>query len=510
MKKKTQPESPQKTPLITLFTGKKEFILIPILLVLFTLFRLPYLNSDNYILDGDEAVVGLMVKHFSEGTDVPFFFYGQEYGFCFIEVIAATPYYWVMGPTDFALNLGMLSLFTLGVFFLYRITLHSSKNFLFSLLLSVFMGVFPVWIIWATKARGGYESAFFLSMLLLWLVLVKWKEKQPNIVTGLIVGAILGLVWLAQPLWLSGLLPFVVYYFVKDKSFNGLFASIVSAGFISYAIKSTLTVSDWYTPSKSFGGIKLENIGDLTNWLYHTFSGWYYLDVLYDVPPATKVLAGVSVILFIALAIYGVLQYKKDKLQFMAGMSLIFSLGIAGIMLKENPRYLLPAAFFLFVAMAVILSQFLEKKSTVVNGILFGLITLGLIGSFEFRDYCFQKFNEKVNQRSEIKKLARFLEVNNEKYAISSGYLLHWQLMFYSEEKVIVRYMSKVDRYPEYPQKIDAFLDEGGTIPMVGFMGLYRGLDQHPKLQEAQQVGNAYFYLPGFDKAFLEQLQYKF
>ena len=371
------------------------------------------------------------------------------------------------------------------------------------------MGVFPVWVIWATKARGGYESAFFLSMLLLWLVLVKWKDKIPDIKIGLLAGSLLSLVWLSQPLWLPGLLPFVAYYFLKEKSFLPLGVSAAFAGLIAWAIKHFLAVSDWYKASKSFGGVNFENIGDLTNWLYHTFSGWYYLDVLYDVPPATKMLAGISVMLFIALTVYGVLQYKKDKLQLLAGLSLVFSLGIAGIMLKENPRYLLPAAFFLFVAMAVILPSFLQKAK-VVNGVLGVCIALGVIGAFNFTDYGFQPFNGKVDQRAEIKKLARFLEAKNEKYAISSGHLLHWQLMFYSEEKVIVRHNSNIDRYPAYPEQIDAHLEKGGTIPMVGFLGLYRGLNQHPKLKEAQQVGKEYYYLPGFDKAFLEQLQYKF
>jgi hypothetical protein len=521
MKKKAQFESPQKAPFKNPFTGNKEFVLIPLLLVLFTLLRLPYLNSDNYILDGDEAVVGLMVKHFSEGTDIPFFFYGQEYGFCFIEVLAATPFYWVMGPTDFALNLGMLSLFTLGVFFLYRIAFYFSKNFSFSLLLSVFMGVFPVWMIWATKARGGYESAFFLSMLLLWLVLVKWKEKSPNITSGLILGGLLGLVWLSQPLWLPGLLPFVVYYFIKEKSFVPFGVSAAFAGLVAWSIKHFLTVSDWYKPSKSFGGVNFENISDLINWVYHSFSGWFYLDQLLqepsygaftkvDMPPTIKVVAGLSTFLFFVLIVYGIAQFKKDKLQFLAGLSALFSLGIAGIMLKENPRYLLPAAFFLFVAMALVLPSLLEKRAKIVNAVLGVFVALGVIGALGFSDYGFQPFTGKADQRGEIKKLARFMEAKNEKYAISSGHLLHWQLMFYSEEKVIMRHNSNIDRYPAYPQAIDKVLDEGGTIPMVGFLGLYRGLNQHPKLKEAQQIGKIYYYLPGFDKAFLEQLKYKF
>lgn len=160
--------------------------------------------------------------------------------------------------------------------------------------------------------------------------------------------------------------------------------------------------------------------------------------------------------------------------------------------------------------MAVVLPSFLEKRAKIVNAVLGVFVAWGIIGALGFSDYRFQPFTGKADQRAEIKKLARFLEAKNEKYAISSGHLLHWQLMFYSEEKVIMRHNSPVDRYPAYPEQIGAHLEKRDTIPMVGFMGLYRGLNQHPKLQEAQQVGKIYYYLPGFDKAFLEQLQYKF
>ncbi|MCT4623018.1 MAG: hypothetical protein N4A46_05290, partial [Schleiferiaceae bacterium] len=468
-----------------------------------------------------EAVDGLMVKHFSEGKEVPFFFYGQEYGFCFLEVLATTPFYWVLGPTDFALNLGMLLLFSLGIFYLYRISFHFSKSFIFSSLLSLFMGVFPVWVVWATKARGGYESAFFLAMLSLWLLLVKWKDEKPSIKQGLILGALLGFIWLAQPLWLPGLLPFVVYFFIKDKAWMNFGVSAFVAGVLAWGVKFFLATSDWYKPSKSFGGFEFGNIANLFSWLYDSFTGWFYLDQLLhnpsyqaftkvEMPPMVNLLAGIGVLLFIALAVMGLIKYKKDNWQFVTGLSLIFSLGIIGIMLKENPRYLLPAAFYLFVAMAIIGSVYVKQKPALANGILTVFILLGIGGVFGFKEYGFQPFHGKVDQREEIQKLARFLKTKNENYAISSGHLLHWQLMFYSQEEVIMRHNSPIDRYPAYPEQIDAHLEKGGVIPMVGFLGLYRGLNQHPKMQEAQQVGKIYFYIPGFDKAFLEQLRYKF
>jgi hypothetical protein len=45
--------------------------------------RLPQLTSPHLLLDGDEAILGLMAKHLAEGREAPIFFYGQAYGLSF-------------------------------------------------------------------------------------------------------------------------------------------------------------------------------------------------------------------------------------------------------------------------------------------------------------------------------------------------------------------------------------------------------------------------------------------
>lgn len=58
-------------------------------------------------LDADQATVGLMAKHISEGRAFPVYFYGQSY-LPALEAYAAAPLMWLLGPTETALKLPVL------------------------------------------------------------------------------------------------------------------------------------------------------------------------------------------------------------------------------------------------------------------------------------------------------------------------------------------------------------------------------------------------------------------
>ena len=59
-----------------------------VFLALFLL-RFPRLFSPNHILDGDEAILGLMAWQAALGRDIPVFFWGQSYGFSLLETLPA-------------------------------------------------------------------------------------------------------------------------------------------------------------------------------------------------------------------------------------------------------------------------------------------------------------------------------------------------------------------------------------------------------------------------------------
>ena len=58
--------------------------------------------------DADQAVVGLMAKHISEGRAFPVYFYGQSYMLA-LEAYLAAPVMWLLGPTEVALKLPALA-----------------------------------------------------------------------------------------------------------------------------------------------------------------------------------------------------------------------------------------------------------------------------------------------------------------------------------------------------------------------------------------------------------------
>lgn len=120
--------------------------------------------------DSDQAIVGLMAKHLSEGRAFPLFFYGQSYMLA-VEAWLAVPFFWVGGPTVAALrasliatNLGVVSLLIVG---LYR---WGGLRPYLALVAALFIALPPP----ATaadllEAQGGNVEPF-LWILLLWFV----------------------------------------------------------------------------------------------------------------------------------------------------------------------------------------------------------------------------------------------------------------------------------------------------------------------------------------------------
>jgi hypothetical protein len=58
--------------------------------------------------DSDQAIVGLMAKHLSEGRALPLFFYGQPFMLA-VEAWWAVPFFWIGGPTVGALRASLIA-----------------------------------------------------------------------------------------------------------------------------------------------------------------------------------------------------------------------------------------------------------------------------------------------------------------------------------------------------------------------------------------------------------------
>src|SRR5712692_10291587 len=88
--------------------GKRElfvFAAVAVGLVLLRCFPATWYEQFNF--DSDQAIVGLMAKHLSEGRAFPLFFYGQHY-MLGVQSWMAAPLFLLGGPTITMLRLPLV------------------------------------------------------------------------------------------------------------------------------------------------------------------------------------------------------------------------------------------------------------------------------------------------------------------------------------------------------------------------------------------------------------------
>jgi len=147
------------------------------LIVLRSLVFLQYEQAD---FDADQAVVGLMAKHLSEGRAWPLFFYGQLYMMGVQAWMAAPVFLW-LGPTVFALKLPLLVINVLTgaglVFVLVRdLDLRPWQAGVATLW---FAALPPITASRLVQAQGGTIEPLFYALLL-------WMTRRRPIVFGLV------------------------------------------------------------------------------------------------------------------------------------------------------------------------------------------------------------------------------------------------------------------------------------------------------------------------------------
>ncbi len=440
---------------------------LPVLIILSLVSRLPQLLSSNLFLDGDECIVGLMAKHFAEGKELPFFFYGQSYGFSFVEVLSIRVFYAAFGVTDIAIKLAMFFLWTLGIVFFYKtlqqIDFKSNKwaPFLITLLF-IFS---PAWAIWSLKARGGYITAFLFSSVITYLVFnKKWKS---SLAAYFILGLFTVIVYQSQPLWLAGLLPILAYHLYKNKSIKtaiGLLGGALTAMLAFFFIK--LNISHYWSPQVlNTKFITLESIASVPNQVYKNLLGSYTYSIIDEPIFVTKLLAvlfSAGIYLVLIWAVISV--FKKKKISAWFYVLCVSVLGTMSYVVLTNgiePRYLLPLSGFALLLFYLFVIQFQNTK--IINSVLVVFIVLGAISMYSFKNYFYES-------KSELLSLIDELESEKVEYMYCKGGLLQWQIMFYSNEHIIGRYTPNTDRYPEYVERVsNAVSTPNSKIALVGY-----------------------------------------
>ncbi len=437
--------------------------------------RLPAMLSPKMLLDPDECVVALMAKHMWQGKEFPLFFWGQQYGFSLIEELFILPFYTIMGVTAIAVKSAMLSLFIIGVVYLYKalIRINKAGSYLPLILTLLFITV-PAWTEWSMKARGGYLTAFTLSSILLYMLFNKEGNSTPG---WLFNGLLLAVIYESMILWFPGMLLFCLYFLIrqtnKEQAAGFVFtAGIVWAGFHAYTqTLPNFHVPEAYSAPKDWPG----HFTRVPAVLYHSLHGNYFFFDLKPVSPIQSLTAYAYCVLILVVIIMSLVAAKNNRLLLLTVMILLSAIIVSILPPDMHFRYLLPVMGYFLVALQLLLNEI--RRRTVYYGVAGILIITGIMSVVQFKDYSYTVVTE-----SSMKKAVDHMLQRHIYYTFCNDAYVAWQLNFYANEKVICREQPYGGRYLPYHQKIDAALDSGQPTALVGLSDDYFGLNVHGQI----------------------------
>lgn len=448
------------------------------LLLISAISRIPLLFPDRMVLDGDEALLGLMSIHQLELGETPWFFWGQRYGFSLIEVSTISFFHQILGYSDLSVKMGMLFLWLVALSGLFMFLKEKlSARWAFALIL--LFALHPVWFYWSIKARGGYLTALACSG---WLFYLAEKQTIPLWLRGPGMGILMALIYHAMKLWFpSSLLFAVALVYQQNRKIPlvtfALFAFVSSFSLMYYL---SLAYPDYWNPTVLDASLWQSNLLLAKHRLQHFFEGNYYLGDIHPVKNWTYI-AWLSIKwLLLASFILAIFQWKerKDKLVHLLYFAAAF--GPLVILIFTNPffspRYLLPAPFFLFFWCALQWNKLRYIGLLRAIGISASLIFLAGSWQLTRSDY----FQKRVQERSDKIELGKKLVDEGYRYIFCNTPETHWQLMYYSQGKLICSGIYPHDRFQAFPNAVREAYQSGEPVPVLaGDPRAWQGLDTY-------------------------------
>src|SRR5262245_41867453 len=192
-----------------------------------------------------------MAKHVAQGREFPIFFYGQHYAFSPVETVVTAASFLVGGVGAMPLKLAGLTLWTVGIVFLFMAlarVLGATRGFW----IAVLVILNPAWSVWSLRMGGGYLTSFALSSILVWLL--PRDPERDTIWRWRVAGAMTAVIYLAQPLWLPGLIPIVAAILASRRRWWWALDYAIVAATVSLFVKFGTT-----SPSLPWNGPTMGN-----------------------------------------------------------------------------------------------------------------------------------------------------------------------------------------------------------------------------------------------------------
>jgi 4-amino-4-deoxy-L-arabinose transferase-like glycosyltransferase len=380
--------------------------IITVLLLGALLLRLHLLFASNFVIDSDEAIVGLMARHILSGGAVPIFYYGQPY-MGSLEALGAALTFAVFGESNFSLQLVPLFFGLLLVPVVYLLGLHAHSR-MAGIVAATFVAVPPqALLVWSVKARGGFIELVLIAATALLVAFLWAKDERRSGWWITLLGFLVGIGW-----WVNNQMVFYVpalvliflsgafgYYRVPfgvrlvlflRQSLLGLFGFLVgSLPFWVYNLTSEPrfeTFKFLLKPAEK-GRVGEYLWGFLTTSVPILFGArgfWQREDLFTGASIIVWTLYGSLIVALIALIIRARKRGTALPIRPLEAILIvilttvtIFSVSSFG-WLAEAPRYLLPLYPVVFVGLGTVLAELLRWSRRVGGLLLAGILTLHL------------------------------------------------------------------------------------------------------------------------------------
>jgi len=434
---------------------KKDFFIILIITIIGALLRFYFLSHPDFVLDSDEAIVGLMAKHINEGKGIPAFYYGQHYMGAFEPILVALSFK-LFGIGQFGLKFipFLFSVFLIPLMYIAGLQLGSV---LIARVSSLIMAIPPAaLLIWSLKARGGFVELIAIGLLSFIFIIRFYKTHK--LIYLLITSFLIGFGWWTnnQIIYFIlpiGLLTLIYSIFKKEaklKSFvRNLFGSIVffligSLPYWVYNIKNEFKSFELFAGSEE----KIEYSKHLNGFLTEAVPiligarrFWSFDDLFSN---SFLIVSILYIFLFLCFICYLICNLFKDrnlKYNFLY-LILLFTVPFVFIIshfgyLSFAPRYLLPIYPAIFIVLSIGL-VFIRKINTKIFNITLSLVLAINLLSLFYKGPAIPKepfvaYGDRVSK--DQTELINWLN-NNDFKLVKTNYWIGYRLAFETNEEV--------------------------------------------------------------------------
>lgn len=459
---------------------KSEFGLLSLIVLAALALRLDFLLASRFIIDSDEAIVGLMAKHIVEGKPWPIFFYGQSYMGSFEAFIAALIFRY-FGISSAGLKAAPLIVSLLLVPVIYYLTKEfGSRRAAWNA--ALLMALPPsALVVWSSMARGGFIEVVLCGALAILFTLKFLKKERASKVLIAVVYFFLGFGWWTnnQVIYFAVPITFYILIYLLRRCISKLeFVENWVVAINAFVLGSLpywyFNLKNNFSSFKIFGRASASQIVDSLNGIYHSA-----LPILLGAKRFwhnEEVFPGAVII---ALAIYSSiclvtawtrrkelldllslrLDYRRPVtffLVFIFASLAIFACSSFG-WLVQAPRYLLPLYVGIFPLVGIALADW-WAKSQFFGGLLLAILLAFNLASSYLGGRALQGqpiiFREDRVSKDNSELISKFAERGW--HLARSNYWIGYRLAFESKEEIVFDIFGEPRdmRLPKYRERV--------------------------------------------------------